>query len=147
MVERLLRALPGVSGFLATVVARSLAQLDPSVEGTGPHGLTVRDRAARLAAPSRPSHPAPRFVTTAKRLFGERGMTSLNHYFRISERKIFLRSGLDSTFLHISRCFARRVAAATLRWIRPDYARGRQCQLWRPKPTLRLGSTKSAKGQ
>src|SRR6478609_9115051 len=86
-------------------------QLDPSVEGTGPHGLTVRDRAARLAAPSRPSHPAPRFVTTAKRLFGERGMTSLNHYFRISERQIFLRSGLDSTFLHISRCFARRVAA------------------------------------
>ena len=42
MVERLLRALPGVSGLLATVAARSLTQLDPSVEGTGPHGLTVR---------------------------------------------------------------------------------------------------------
>ncbi len=49
------------------------AQLDPSVEGTGPRGLTVRVPAARLAAPARPSHPAPRFVTTAKRLFGKRG--------------------------------------------------------------------------
>jgi hypothetical protein len=67
--------------------------------------LTGRDCAARLAAPSRPSHPAPRFVTTAKRLFGERGTTSLNHYFRISESKIFLRSGLDSTFLHIGQVF------------------------------------------
>ena len=39
----LLRALPGVSGLLATVVsANRIAQLDPSVEGTGPHGLTVR---------------------------------------------------------------------------------------------------------
>jgi len=44
MVDRLLRALPGVSGLLATVAnANRLRQLDPSVEGTGPHGLTVRD--------------------------------------------------------------------------------------------------------
>jgi hypothetical protein len=38
-----------------------------------PHGLTVR-----LAAPSRPT---PRFVTTAKRLFGERGMDGVKSYF------------------------------------------------------------------
>src|SRR3984893_7926284 len=67
MVLRLLRALPGVPGLLASVAARSLAQLDPSVGGTGPHGLTVRARAARLAARTRPSHPAPRVVTIAKR--------------------------------------------------------------------------------
>jgi hypothetical protein len=53
--------------------------------------LTVRSPAARLAAGPRPSHPAPRFVTIAKRLFGERGMASLNHNFRLSERQIFLR--------------------------------------------------------
>jgi len=44
----LLRALPGVSGLLATVVsANRIAQLDPSVEGTGPHGLTVHNGALR----------------------------------------------------------------------------------------------------
>jgi hypothetical protein len=47
------------------------------------------------AAPKRPSHPAPRFVTMAKRLFNKRGMASLNHNFTISERQIFLREGLD----------------------------------------------------
>ena len=61
--------------------ANRFAQLDPSVEGTGPHGLTVRIDLARLATPIRPSHPAPRFVTTAKRLFGKRRMASLNHDF------------------------------------------------------------------
>jgi hypothetical protein len=75
-----------------------LHSLDPSVEGTGPHGLTVRDCAARLATQPRPSHPAPRFVTTAKRLFGERGMSELNHVLRIYETEIFLPSGLDMRF-------------------------------------------------
>jgi hypothetical protein len=36
-----------------------LRKLDSSVGESGPHGLTVRDRAARLAAQPRPSHPAP----------------------------------------------------------------------------------------
>ena len=39
----LLRALPGVSGLVATVAREIVHELDPSVEGTGPHGLTVRD--------------------------------------------------------------------------------------------------------
>src|SRR5580704_8273074 len=38
-------------------------RLDPSVGGSGPHGLTVRDCTARLAAPPRPSQPASRLVT------------------------------------------------------------------------------------
>jgi hypothetical protein len=50
MVERLLRALPGVSGLFATVAREIVRELDPSVEGTGPHGLTVRAPAARLTA-------------------------------------------------------------------------------------------------
>jgi hypothetical protein len=40
-------------------------------------------------------------------------MDSLNHYFDISERKIFLPGGLD-TFLLIRRCFARRRGGNTL---------------------------------
>jgi len=77
--------------------------------------LTVRALAARLAAPPRPSHPAPRFVTTAKRLFGERGMASLNHNFFLSERQIFWRRGLDIAplFEQPRKCFARRVVGAT----------------------------------
>jgi hypothetical protein len=66
-----------------------------SVGETGPHGLTVRARIARLATRPRPSHSAPRFVTIAKRLFSERGIVSLNHNFFLSERKIFLRERLD----------------------------------------------------
>jgi len=59
MVLTLLRALPGVPGFLATVALRIIARLDPSVGGTGPHGFAVRLIVARLATPKRPSHPAP----------------------------------------------------------------------------------------
>jgi hypothetical protein len=51
MALRLLRALPGVPGLLASVaLSITIDKLDPSVGGTGPHGLTVRDCAARLAA-------------------------------------------------------------------------------------------------
>ena len=61
MVLRLLRALPGVSGLLASVACRLvIGGLDPSVEGTGPHGLTVHALAARLAAGPCPSHSGPR---------------------------------------------------------------------------------------
>jgi hypothetical protein len=63
----LLRALPGVPGLLAPVAAQLLARLNPSVGGSGPHGLTVRAPAARFAADARPSHPAPRVVAIAKR--------------------------------------------------------------------------------
>jgi hypothetical protein len=35
------------------------ARLDPSVGRSGPHDLTVRAGAARLAPPARPPHPAP----------------------------------------------------------------------------------------
>src|ERR1700738_3226296 len=63
----LLRALPGVSGVLVTVAAQNrFAQLDPSIEGTGPHGLTVRV-APHVFDATRPSQPAPRIVTIAKR--------------------------------------------------------------------------------
>jgi hypothetical protein len=83
------------AGFLATIVCAAcraerptspIRKLDSSIGEPEPHGLTVRDRAARLAARPRPSHPAPRFVTTAKRLFGKCRIASYNHKFLISER-------------------------------------------------------------
>ena len=45
----------------------SSTRLDPSVAGSGPHAFAVRAGIARLATPSRPSHPTPRFVTIAMR--------------------------------------------------------------------------------
>ena len=79
MVLRLLRALPGVSGLLASVARGIITrELDPSVEGTGPHGLTVRFSAHHLTHQERPSHPASRLVTI--------GLTSL-----VSRRDVDIR--------------------------------------------------------
>jgi hypothetical protein len=47
--------------------AKRLTELDPSVGRSGPHAFAVRVGVARLATPTRPSHPAPTFVTIAIR--------------------------------------------------------------------------------
>jgi len=76
--------------------ANRFAQLDTSVEASGPRGLTVRivphvlrpnaSIATRLTSgdewPTRPPYRG--------------GLASLNHNFRVSERRIFLRSWLDT---------------------------------------------------
>jgi hypothetical protein len=62
MVLRLLRDLPGVPGFLATVACELPHRLDPSVGGTGPHGLTVRSSLARLAKKPAATAACPAFV-------------------------------------------------------------------------------------
>src|SRR5690242_16661932 len=79
------------------LAATCQARLDPSVGGSGPRGLTVRPRCIRLPHQKRPSPPAQRFVTMAKRLCCERGMASLNHNFFVSEIDIFLCGSLDSS--------------------------------------------------
>jgi hypothetical protein len=62
------RALPGESGFLATVIGRgSFCQLDSSVEESGPHGFAVRDSAFVFCAIASIASRAQRFVTIAKR--------------------------------------------------------------------------------
>ena len=62
MVLRLIRALPGVPGLIASVALRIIDPgLDPSVGGSGPHAFAVRTGPHRLAMPPRPSHPAPTF--------------------------------------------------------------------------------------
>ena len=59
---------PRCAGLLATVACELvIRRLDPGVGGSGPHDFAVRAGRARLALPSRPSHPGPRFVTIAKR--------------------------------------------------------------------------------
>jgi hypothetical protein len=45
----------------------AICQLDTSVGVSGPHAFAVRVRIARPAIPTRPSHPAPTFVTIAIR--------------------------------------------------------------------------------
>src|SRR6201994_2188316 len=72
--DGLLRALPGVPGFLAPVANRSLCSLDPSVGGSGPHGLTVR--AAPHALRHDRVHRSPRNASWRSRnaLRSERGM-------------------------------------------------------------------------
>ena len=84
----LLRALLGVPGFLAPVVC-SLGRLDPSIGGSGPHGLTVRD--APHALRHHRVHRIPRHVSWRSRnaLRSERGTASFNHNFCVSERLIF----------------------------------------------------------
>src|SRR5581483_2098907 len=74
-----------------------LHSLDPSVGGSGPHGLTVHivphvlrpkaSIATRLTSGDEwPSRPPCRG-----------GLASLNHNFFLSERRIFLRRELDSS--------------------------------------------------
>jgi hypothetical protein len=63
-----LRALPGEPGFVATIAYGSSSdELDISVGISGPHDFAVRDERLRLVRQSRPPHPAPTFVTIAKR--------------------------------------------------------------------------------
>jgi hypothetical protein len=72
-----------------------ISALDPSVGGSGPHGFAVRIRSARLAPPTRPSHPCPRFLTIAKRPScgrdARRGATDLPD----GTSGIFFAEGLD----------------------------------------------------
>jgi hypothetical protein len=65
--NRLLRALPGVPGLLATVAERNcFHRLDTSVGVSGPHDFAVRLGYLRLWHHPRPPHPNPAFVTFAK---------------------------------------------------------------------------------
>jgi len=88
--ERLLRALPGEAGFFATVAARIVfTQLDSSVAETGPHGLTVRARAARLATQRVHRIPRQRIVTIAKRPSCGRDGAVRSRFPNFGNRNIF----------------------------------------------------------
>jgi hypothetical protein len=93
-----IRALPGAPGLLATVIGETrerLRQLDPSVGGSGPRGLAVRADAARLAAPTRPSHPAPNVRDDGARPSCGCGMRQDNHIFPKNGSGIFGRGGVE----------------------------------------------------
>ena len=63
---RLIRALPGVPGFLATVPRALDPGVDPSVGGSGPHDFAVRTGRARLARLCVHRIPHPTFVTIGR---------------------------------------------------------------------------------
>jgi len=65
--DGLLRALPGVPGFVSHRREWVIHSLDPSVGGTGPHGLTVRHDGLRQTCHGVHRIPLPTFVTIAKR--------------------------------------------------------------------------------
>jgi len=93
----LLRALPGESGFLATIADGSSRQLDASVEASGPHDFAVRKAAPFVVRQgSRPPHPAPTSVTIAIRP-SLRARDGFGYAADLGERrrKLFLRRGLD----------------------------------------------------
>jgi hypothetical protein len=56
-----------VTGLFATVACSFRRQLDASVGASGPHDFAVRVELHSSRASSRPSQPAPTFVTIAKR--------------------------------------------------------------------------------
>ena len=67
--------------------AKRPAKLDTSVGVSGPHGLAVRAGVLRLCAPTRPSHPAPRFVTIAIRPPVRRGTAPRQSYIYEKRKK------------------------------------------------------------
>jgi hypothetical protein len=97
MVFGLFRALPGVPGFLATIARRIITRgLDPSVGRSGPHVFAVRIGVARLAAPTRPSHPEPNVRDDRDTPLWRSGMQADNHIFLKNGSRIFFAQGLDA---------------------------------------------------
>jgi hypothetical protein len=58
-----------VTGLIVTIAPEKVAsqELDASAGASGPHDFAVRDLRCSSSAHSRPPHPAPTFVTIAKR--------------------------------------------------------------------------------
>jgi hypothetical protein len=75
---------------------RYFRRLDPSVGGSGPHDFAVRDRRIRLAHRSRPSHPAPTFVTTRTPLLSRRDGGGCIADLGLRRSGIFFSAGLDN---------------------------------------------------
>jgi hypothetical protein len=87
---------PRCTGLLATVASQMILRDLIPASGNRDHAISlVRSRIARLAIRTRPSHPAPRFVTIAKRPSGGGGMREDNHILRKNGRQLFFLEGLD----------------------------------------------------
>ena len=101
--ERLIRALSGAPGLLATIASRDHhpRNLTPASGGQD-HAISPYVRAhssARRSALSRHVHRIPRStsVTIAIRPSGEGGTRGYNHDFPKNGRRIFFMAGLDMT--------------------------------------------------
>jgi len=102
MVLRLIRALPGVPGLIASIVSRA-AKLDLSVGRSGPHdfavreGILVRAHCALNTSASIASRCLTS-VTIAIRPSGGSGMRLDKHMFPKNGRDIFFAGRLDIVF-------------------------------------------------
>ena len=86
---------PRSAGLLASVVGRVTCKLDPSIGGSGPHDFAVRWPITRQLMCQRPSHPAPTFVTIAKRPSCGCGTRKGSQRICRSQSGIFFVPGLD----------------------------------------------------
>src|SRR5215472_14647072 len=81
---RLLRALPGVPGFLATVVRRSSRRIYPQHRGDRTTRLDRMRSRQSSSTQAHPSHPAPRLVTIGRNALlqeaGWRGDTLISDF-------------------------------------------------------------------
>jgi len=77
--------------------AKHRRQLDTCLGVSGPHDFAVRVDIARLATSTRPSHPAPRFVTIGRNVPLSRDGTARTSIYDLPDEQsgIFLRRGLD----------------------------------------------------
>jgi hypothetical protein len=91
---RLIRALPGAPGFLATVAGGiTSANLTPA-SGCQDHTiLPSASSVARLASPKRPPHPAPRFVTLRNAPLSGRDGNEYTLIWVFGKTEIFLKKG------------------------------------------------------
>ena len=102
MVLRLTPRSPRCTGLVShRRLAKSSRRLDPSVGGTGPHGLAVRKdacrrRASALKHPLVHRIPLPTSVTIAIRPSCGGGMGGYNHNFLKNGREIFFAERLDA---------------------------------------------------
>jgi hypothetical protein len=96
MVLRLLRALLGAPGFLATVIRamrEHRREISISIGMPGPHDLTVRAGASRLLSPSRPSQPAPTYRDDAYAPLDEAGWRQTIIFSDKTKAKYFPQQG------------------------------------------------------
>ena len=95
-----LRALPGESGFVATIPSatrKRCRRVNASVEASGPHDFAVRRPRRSSSAQPRPPHPAPNVRDDSRNapLTMGTGRASYGCDFSETRREIFFGRGVD----------------------------------------------------
>src|SRR5262249_7177170 len=96
MVLTLITCSPRRTGLSGRRHSRIARELDSSVGESGPHAFASAPAAARLAAPSRPSHPAPNVRDDREAPLLRARDGTYRHIFGKKEREKFGRCRLSS---------------------------------------------------